>query len=204
MSETSKKPKISKKELFRILKYALISCSAGAIQFIVSTILRLWILPYMIDPTITMTFITEPYVVSFVGETIGLALSIVWNFTFNRKFTFKSANNIPIAMLLAFAFYIPFYPFQIWYMNLVEKGLEGSIGDWAFIISLVTCMTINGVLEFCWQQFVVFRGTLDSNAKAKQEQEQQGELAEQPEQADVNEAAAVESERQSQTDVETK
>lgn len=163
MSETAQKTKISKKELFRILKYALIACSAGAIQFISSTILKLCIPnedPFM--------FIREQPLNTFISDTIGLALSIIWNFTFNRKFTFKAANNVPVAMLLAFVFYVPFYPFQIWYIATIEECLI-SIGVWGYLIGLVTCMIINGVLEFCWQQFVVFRGAIDTNSKAKNE-----------------------------------
>lgn len=183
MSETTKKPKISKAELFRILKYALISCSAGAIQLISSSILKLCIT----DETPFM-FIREQPLNTFVSDTIGLALSIIWNCTFNRKFTFKSAKNVPIAMLLAFAFYIPFYPFQRWYIPTIEESLI-SIGFWGWLIGLVTCMLINGVLEFCWQQFVVFRGSVDS-AK-KKEQYQQGEITEQTNDHEVVEQAEV-------------
>ena len=50
--------------------------------------------------------------VTFISTTVALCASILWNFTFNRKFTFKDAGNVPKAMLLAFLFYVPFYPFQ--------------------------------------------------------------------------------------------
>ena len=164
--------KINKKELWRVVKFTLFSISAGAIQAISSLLLKLVILDRVMDPDATLTFIIKQPASTFIADTVGLALSVLWNFTFNRKFTFKAANNVPIAMLLAFVFYIPFYPFQIWYVAMVEQGLH-SIGGWGYVIGLGTCMIINFVLEFLWQQFVVFRGKVDTNALAQKQQEQQ-------------------------------
>lgn len=161
--------KVNKKELWRVVKFTLFSISAGAIQAVSSLLLKLVILDRVMDPNATMTFIIEQPTSTFIADTVGLALSVLWNFTFNRKFTFKAASNVPIAMLLAFLFYVPFYPFQIWYVAMVEKGLS-SIGDWGYIIGLGTCMIINFVLEFLWQQFVVFRGKVDTNALAQKQQ----------------------------------
>lgn len=159
--------KIKNKELLRTIKYALIAISAGVIQFVSSTILKL-----ILDQTALvgqrMFFITDTEKTAFISETIGLVLSVVWNCTFNRKYTFKAANNVPLAMCLALLFYVPFYPFQIWYMATIQNALA-DIGFWAFLISLVTCMIINGVLEFLWQRFVVFRKSLDTNSAAQKE-----------------------------------
>lgn len=157
-----------KKEWWRVLKFVLFSLSAGAIQMVSSLLLKLVLLDYIIPPDSTLVFITQQATSTFIADTVGLALSVIWNFTFNRKFTFKSANNVPIAMLLAFVFYIPFYPFQIWYIATIEKALMGSIGgDFAYIIGLVTCMIINFILEFLWQTFVVFRKSIDTNTNVK-------------------------------------
>ena len=164
--EAAHKRALAKKELWRALKYTLFAISAGAIQLISSAILKL-VLDAVIVEKIPFQFIIEQDVSTFVADTVGLALSIIWNFTFNRKFTFKAANNVPVAMLLAFLFYVPFYPFQIWYIPMVEQGL--NIGFWGWMIGLVTCMLINFVLEFLWQQFVVFRGKLDTNSLAKKD-----------------------------------
>lgn len=157
------------KQLWRAIKFTLFSISAGAIQAVSSLLLKLVILDRVMDPDATMKFIIEQPTSTFIADTVGLALSVIWNFTFNRKFTFKAASNVPIAMLLAFVFYIPFYPFQIWYVAMVEQGLA-SIGDWGYVIGLGTCMIINFVLEFLWQQFVVFRGKVDTNALAQKQQ----------------------------------
>lgn len=161
--------KINKKELLRAVKFVLFSISAGVIQIISSFLLKLLILDRIIPADKTIHFIIEQPLETFIAETVGLALSIIWNFTFNRKFTFKAANNVPVAMLLAFVFYVPFYPFQTWYIAAVEKSLA-NIGDWGFVIAQITVMIINFVLEYLWQTFVVFRKAIDTNVAAQKEQ----------------------------------
>lgn len=166
---------INKKELWRAVKYTLFAISAGVIQIVSSLALKA-ILDTFMDENRTMVFIREIAVSSFVAETVGLALSIVWNLTFNRKFTFKAANNVPIAMLLAFAFYVPFYPFQTWYIATVEEALAG-IGFWGYVVAQGTVMIINFVLEFLWQRFVVFRGKVDTNDIAQKQAQHNAEFA---------------------------
>lgn len=165
--------KINKKELLRAVKYTLFAISAGVIQIVSSLAIKA-ILGTFMDETRTMVFINEIAVSSFIAETVGLALSIIWNFTFNRKFTFKAANNVPLAMALAFLFYVPFYPFQTWYIAAVENKLA-DIGFWGFVIAQGTVMIINFVLEFLWQQFVVFRGKVDTNSLAQKQKTQQSD-----------------------------
>lgn len=153
--------KIKNKEALRTIKYTLFMISAGAIQFIVSTVLKL-----ILDATVEESkifFIKEFILSTFIADTVGLLLSIIWNFTFNRKYTFKAANNVPIAMALALLFYVPFYPFQIWYVDMVEVQLD--IGIWGYLIGLVSCMILNGVLEFLWQRFVIYRNSVDTDVK---------------------------------------
>lgn len=174
MDEYNKKPKISKKELWRTVKFVLFSISAGVIQMVSSLWLKLLILDHFIPEDASFHYMVELNTTTFIADTVGLALSVLWNFTFNRKFTFKAANNVPIAMLLAFAFYIPFYHFQIWYIDTIEKCLV-NIGDWGFVIALGTCMIINFILEYLWQTFVVFRGAIDTNDVAKKEQSKNAE-----------------------------
>ena len=151
------------KQLWQAIKFTLFSISAAVIQIISSSILKL-VLDAVVDANDVVVFIRPQPTSTFVADTVGLALSIIWNFTFNRKFTFKAASNVPIAMLLAFLFYLPFYPFQIWYVAMVERGLE-SIGGWGFVIGLGTCMIINFVLEFLWQKFVVFHKKATNDAE---------------------------------------
>ena len=87
---------------------------------------------------------------------ISLVLSIVWNFTLNRRYTFKSAANVPIAMAKVFGFYLVFTPLSTYLGDLAEKA---GIND--FII-LVATMLANFVLEFLFCKFVVYRGSEDT------------------------------------------
>lgn len=90
---------------------------------------------------------------------ISLVLSVVWNFTFNRKFTFKSAANVPKAMLLALLFYVPFTPLSTWW----GKALTDA-GWNAYVVELGT-MVVNFVLEFLYQRFFVFRNSINTASK---------------------------------------
>ncbi len=147
--------KEKRKGIMQFVKYALCAVSAGVIQLVLFTVLQA-VIPAT-DKTIH--FIVEDMnVVTFVATTVALAASILWNFTFNRKFTFKDAGNVPKAMVLAFLFYVPFYPFQTWYVHTIKTLLVEHISDgFAGIIAEGTVMVINFALEFMWQKFVVFR-----------------------------------------------
>lgn len=120
--------------LWQVVKFTLFSASAGLIQVGAFAILEIFIKDYWI-----------PYLISLV-------LSILWNFTLNRKYTFKSAANVPVAMAKVFGFYLVFTPLSTWLGNLVEgKGAND------FLILAVT-MISNFVLEFLFCKFVVYRG----------------------------------------------
>ena len=120
--------------LWQVVKFTLFSASAGLIQVSVFAILEIFIKDYWI-----------PYLISLV-------LSILWNFTLNRKYTFKSAANVPVAMAKVFGFYLIFTPVSTWLGNLAE-----SKGANDFLILAVT-MISNFVLEFLFCKFVVYRG----------------------------------------------
>ena len=130
--------KKDKKEFLQALKFTMFSISAGAVQIGSFALLEIFIKDYWI-----------PYLVSLV-------LSIVWNFTLNRKYTFKSAANIPIAMAKVFGFYLVFTPLSTYLGNMAE----GS-GANDFVILIVT-MLANFVLEFLFCKFVVYRGMEDT------------------------------------------
>lgn len=160
---------MNKKELLRALKYTLFAASAGLIQVLTAFLLELVVFKKVIPEGETLQFIVQLDKSSFIAETIGLTLSVAWNFTFNRKFTFKAATNVPLSMALAFVFYVPFYPFQVWYINTVRGQLAVGIGeDWAFVVAQLTCILINFVLEFLWQRFVVFRNKVDTSTAEQQ------------------------------------
>lgn len=123
-----------KQSFWQVLKFTLFSISAGLIQIASFAILEIFIQDYWI-----------PYLASLV-------LSILWNFTLNRKYTFQSAANVPVAMAKVFGFYLVFSPLSTWLGNLAENR---GIHD--FLILAVT-MICNFVLEFLFCKFVVYRG----------------------------------------------
>lgn len=148
--------KAKRRTLRQIIKYAICTASAGLIEFITFTILtETPILSSIANEKVW--FFTENNMAWFVATAIALFLSIVWNFTINRKFTFKSAGNVPRAMTLAFLFYVPFFPFKLWFNSYMPTHL----GVDPLLIEVIT-MLLNGVLEFCWQKFFIYRNSQDS------------------------------------------
>lgn len=156
--------KEKRKGVLQFIKYALCAASAGIIQLALFSILQA-VIP---QSGKTIRFIVEDMdLVTFISTTVALCASILWNFTFNRKFTFKDAGNVPKAMLLAFLFYVPFYPFQTWYVHTIKSLLLGPLSTQASgIIAEGSVMVINFVLEFMWQKFVVFRKRKEKKEEA--------------------------------------
>lgn len=136
-----------KKEALRGLKFTLFSLSAGAIQIGAFTLMN--------------ELLHWPYWVSYL---IALVLSVIWNFTLNRKFTFKSANNVPKAMLLVALYYCAFTPLS----TLLEKHLTETCGWNEYLVTVIN-MLINFVTEFLFDRFVVFRDSIDTNEIAQKE-----------------------------------
>ena len=134
------------KEVARTLKFVLFSASAGIIE------------------TVAMILCEEVIKIPghYVCYTIALVLSILWNFTFNRKFTFQSAENVPKAMALVFLFYVPFAPFTIW----MEHFLADT-HDWNEYVVLAINMALNLSLEYLWDSKIVYRNSKDTNERAK-------------------------------------
>ena len=126
------------KQLWQAVTFTLFSVSAGVIQIGSFAILELFIQDYWV-----------PYLIS-------LTLSILWNFTLNRRYTFKSAANVSVAMAKVFGFYLVFTPASTYLGSLAEKG---GVND--FIILIVT-MLANFVLEFLFCKFAVYRGKEDT------------------------------------------
>lgn len=126
--------KKEKSQLWQAVKFTLFSVSAGVIQIGSFALLEIFIKDYWI-----------PYLVSLV-------LSILWNFTLNRRYTFKSTANVPAAMAKVFGFYLVFTPLSTYLGNLAEGT---GVND--FIILIITILA-NFVLEFLFCKFVVYRG----------------------------------------------
>ena len=142
-----------KKEIMRVVKFTLFSISAGLIQILVFTLLN--------------ELLHLDYWLSYL---IALVCSVLWNFTFNRKFTFKSASNVPVAMLKVFAYYCVFTPLS----TLLENHLAGNLGWNEYLVTAIN-MVINFVTEFLYQRFFVFRDSIDTNEEAKKENKTEAE-----------------------------
>ena len=142
-----------KNETIRVVKFVLLSASAGVIQLVSFTLLN------------ELAFgATQSGVGYWVPYLISLVLSVIWNFTFNRKFTFKSAANVPKAMFLVFLYYCVFTPLSTW----GGSELEG-IG-WNEYVVLAISMLLNMVTEFLYTRFVVYRNSLNTNDLGKKEE----------------------------------
>ena len=123
-----------KAQIWQAIKFTLFSISAGVIQIGSFALLELFIEGYWI-----------PYLTS-------LLLSILWNFTLNRRYTFKSAANVPVAMAKVLGFYAVFTPLSTWLGNVAAIA-----GAPEFLVLGIT-MLLNFVLEFLFCKFVVYRG----------------------------------------------
>ena len=153
--------KHKKEEIVRVVKYVLFSASAGVIQFVTFTLLN--------------EIVQWPYWPCYL---IALVLSVLWNFTLNREFTFKSAANIPRAMLLVAAYYAVFSPLStLWGTALTNIG-------WNEYIVLVGTMLINLTTEFLYWRLVIYRDSINTNDRAKkrlaEEELQEVTLQEEP------------------------
>jgi len=153
--------KLDKKELFRTIKYTLIAMSAGLIQF-----------------GLTALFNVVIPIGNVLSYFIALVASVIWNFTINRKYTFKSANNVPKAMFLVFLYYLVFTPLSLWFVGYLGDGIiidESFMViehlGWHWLIGFAINIFINFVTEFLFQKYVVFKGSIDTNNLAKKEQE---------------------------------
>ena len=121
------------KELWRAFKFLLFSASAGIIEIVSFALLN----------ELTGWSYRPCYL-------IALVLSVLWNFTLNRRFTFRSANNVPVAML--------------------KVAAADGLGWNEYLVTAIN-MALNFVTEYLYDTFVVFRGTIDTNDLAKKENE---------------------------------
>ena len=127
---------MTSKSLRQAVKYALFSASAGIIQE--GSFLLLY----------NLLFAETKYSLCYA---VSLTLSVLWNFTLNRKYTFQSANNIPVAMAKVACFYLVFAPLSTW------LGQIAASAGWNGNLVQILTMLSNFVLEFLYFKFFVFR-----------------------------------------------
>ena len=141
-------------EILRVVKYVLFSASAGLIQTLAFTLLN--------------EIVQWPYWPCYL---IALVLSVLWNFTLNRTFTFQSATNVPRAMLMVAGYYCVFTPLStLWGMALTNAG-------WNKYIVLFGTMLVNLTTEFLFWRLVVYKNSINTNAIAKRRQEKEAALS---------------------------
>lgn len=138
---------MSRKELIRSLKFLLFSISAGIIEMAVFSLLN-ELTPWSYWPCYL----------------IALVLSVLWNFTLNRRYTFQSANNVPKAMAMVFGFYCVFTPLS----TLLGSYLADTLGWNEYLVTILN-MVSNFVLEYLFDRLVVFRNSIDTNSRVKTE-----------------------------------
>ena len=136
----------TRKELIRTIKFVLFSASAGIIQVLSFTLMEEGL-----------------HLVHWVSYLVSLVLSVLWNFTLNRKFTFYSASNIPVAMMKVAVFYVIFTPLSTWWTAV----LTSESVAWNEYLVLAGTMIINFVTEYLYDRFVVFGKSIDTAVKEK-------------------------------------
>ena len=134
-----------KKEVIRSLKFLLFSISAGVIELAAFSLLN--------------ELTSWSYWPCYLG---GLALSVLWNFTLNRRYTFQSANIVPGAMALVFASFCVFTPLS----TFLGSFLADTLGWNEYLVTILN-MAANFILEYLYDRLVVFRGSIDTNSRAR-------------------------------------
>lgn len=146
MNKNVKENNNNKENIKHFILFTLFSISAGLIQITSFTLLN------------EFTGLEE-----WVSHLIALVLSVVWNFTWNRKITFKSAANVPIAMFKVACFYLVFTPFSAWYVK------ELNDAGWNEYLVEGTIMVINFITEFIYTKYFVYRNQINTAIKIEPE-----------------------------------
>lgn len=131
----------TRKELIRTVKFVLFSASAGIIQVASFTVMEELL-----------------HVTHWISYLVALVLSVLWNFTLNRKFTFCSANNVPIAMMKVGVFYLIFTPLSTWW-TAVLTGESVRLNEY---LVLAGTMLINFASEYLYDRHIVFGKSIDT------------------------------------------
>ena len=156
--------KNGKNEALQAVKFTLFSISAGLIQIASYTL-----------------FYEVFHWAPWLAYLVSLILSVLWNFTFNRRYTFRSDADLKKSMLLVALFYVVFTPLSTWWtaaLTGVNPFTNAQVSSEPLVNNYVVqggTMLINFISEFLYQKFVVYRGSIDTNAagrKAREAEEQ--------------------------------
>ena len=153
---------MNRHEIWQAAKFTLFSASAGLIQ----------IGSYAL-------FFEVLHWAPWLAYLVSLVLSVLWNFTFNREYTFRSNADLKRSMLLVALYYVVFTPLSTWWTAALtganpftnaQASQEPLVNN--YIVEIGT-MLINFVTEFLYQKLVVYRGTIDTNRRATGERDGQ-------------------------------
>lgn len=134
---------LENKELVRKIKFTLFSISAGIIEIGLFTLLN--------------EFTKFGYWICYL---VALVASVIWNFTLNREYTFKSTVNVPIAMFKVFIFYLVFTPSS----TILGNYLVDDIHINEYLVTGIN-MLLNFIFEYLYDKYVVFKGNIDTKIK---------------------------------------
>ena len=141
----------NKREVIRAIKFVLVSASAGIVEILVFTLMN----------ELTGLKYWPCYLTALIA-------SVVWCFTINRRYTFKSAKNVPRAMAMVFAFYLVFTPATTILGNYLAETLHWN----EYLVTGIN-MALNLTLEYLYDTFVVYRGEMDNNDIAERERKKE-------------------------------
>lgn len=146
----------NKREIIRLIKFVLVSASAGIVEILVFTLMN----------ELTGLKYWPCYLTALIA-------SVVWCFTINRRYTFKSAKNVPRAMAMVFAFYLVFTPATTILGNYLAETLHWN----EYLVTAIN-MALNLSLEYLYDTFVVYRGEMDNNdIAARERRKERGKVA---------------------------
>jgi putative flippase GtrA len=143
-----------RQEILKFLQFLFFSLSAAVVQISVFTLL---------SQVIGLSY--------WLAYLPALIASVIWNFTVNRKFTFKSITNVPVAMLKLIAYYAVFTPLSTWWGNALSKldaGISAVLLEYGILIGT---MLVNFATEFCVYRFWIFGSSINTSEAGKREQE---------------------------------
>ena len=147
---------MKRKEVIRAVKFALVSASAGIVEIVVFTIMN--------------EFTGLRYWPCYLTALIA---SVIWCFTINRRYTFKSTKNVPRAMAMVFAFYLVFTPATTILGNYLAETLHWN----EYLVTGIN-MALNLSLEYLYDTFIVYRGEMDNNDIAAKDRAKEQKKAE--------------------------
>lgn len=149
----------TKQNLWQMLKFVMFSAGAGIIQVVSFAIIYAIVTGTAVNLDNQAGTEDPYYLMCYLPS---LILSVLYNFTVNRRYTFKSATNVPKAMLKVLGYYLIFTPLSMWWGDYCTRALH-----WNDFLVLAFTMITNLVTEYLFCRFVVYRDSMNTNNLAK-------------------------------------